>query len=105
MSEADRLYNVNKPKLQTSSFATAVGLSFLLLFGYVLGYVIFFLLSGDGGESWQRAGRVSGTGNLQRVTLHPGPLRASSLRLRLQGRGACTLYSVSVLYGKGSEER
>ena len=51
MSEADRLYNVNKPKLQTSSFATAVGLSFLLLFGYVLGYVVFFLLSGDGGET------------------------------------------------------
>jgi hypothetical protein len=51
MSEADRLYNVNKPKLQTSSFATAVGISFLLLFGYVLGYVIFFLFSGDGGET------------------------------------------------------
>jgi hypothetical protein len=51
MSEADRLYNVNKPKLHTSSFATAVGISMLLLLGYVLGYVVFFLLSGDGGET------------------------------------------------------
>jgi len=62
-------------------------------------------LSGDGGVSWQRAGEVTGTGLPQRVTLHPGPLRSPSLRLRLQGQGACTLYSVSLLYGKGSEER
>ena len=62
-------------------------------------------LSGDGGENWQRAGEVTGSGKLQRITLHPGPLRSPSLRLRLQGQGACTLYSVSVLYGKGSEER
>ena len=51
MSEADRLYNVNRPKLQTSSFAVAVGISFLLLMAYALGYVVFFLLSGDGGET------------------------------------------------------
>jgi hypothetical protein len=51
MREADRLYNVNKPKLQTSSFATAVGISFLLLAAYAVGYVVFFLISGDGGET------------------------------------------------------
>lgn len=51
MSEADRLYNMNKPKLQTSAFATAVGISFLLLAAYAVGYVVFFLISGDGGET------------------------------------------------------
>ena len=51
MQDANRLYNVNKPKLQTSSFATAVGISFLLLAAYAVGYVVFFLIGGDGGET------------------------------------------------------
>ena len=51
MSEADRLYDVNKPKFQTSPFAVAVGIALLLMAAYALGYVVFFLLSGDGGET------------------------------------------------------
>ena len=51
MQDANRLYNVNKPKLQTSAFATAVGISFLLLAAYAAGYVVFFLIGGDGGET------------------------------------------------------
>ena len=51
MSEADRLYNVNRPKQQTSPFILAFGISLLLLAGYVLGYVVLFLISGDGSET------------------------------------------------------
>lgn len=61
-------------------------------------------LSYDGGRTWQKGGALTGRGDAETVTLHLRPRRCAHLRLRLQGSGGCTVYSVSAVYGKGSDE-
>lgn len=59
--------------------------------------------SADGGKSWEKELAVRGTGGLQRITLPLPARRSAAWRLRLSGSGACTVYSVSAVYEKGSE--
>ncbi len=59
--------------------------------------------SADGGKTWEKALTVRGTGGLQHVTLPLPRRRSAAWRLRLSGSGACTVYSVSAVYEKGSE--
>ena len=61
-------------------------------------------LSYDGGRTWHKQGGLTGRGTTDAVTLHLRPRRCPRLRLRLQGSGGCTVYSVSAVYGKGSDE-
>ena len=60
-------------------------------------------LSHDGGKTWQPQGAIRGGGD-SAVTFHLRPRRSASLRLRLTGQGECTLYAISAVYGKGSDE-
>ena len=61
-------------------------------------------LSYDGGLTWYSQGGIVGRGGADAVTLHLRPRRCAQVRLRLQGQGACTLYALSAVYGKGSDE-
>lgn len=61
-------------------------------------------LSYDGGRTWQKGDTITGRGGAETVTLHLRPRRCARMRLRLQGSGGCTVYSVSAVYGKGSDE-
>ena len=61
-------------------------------------------LSYDGGRTWHKQGAITGRGGAEAVTLHLRPRRCAHLRLRLQGSGGCTVYSVSAVYEKGSDE-
>ena len=60
-------------------------------------------LSHDGGRMWKKQGTIRGGGD-GAVTFHLRPRRSASLRLRLTGCGPCTLYALSTVYGKGSDE-
>ena len=60
-------------------------------------------LSHDGGKTWHPQGSLRGGGD-GAVTFHLRPRRSASLRLRLTGCGPCTLYALSAVYGKGSDE-
>lgn len=68
------------------------------------GSVVRAKLSYDQGRSWQPAGQLSGTGRLRACTMQLRPRRCHQLRLRLEGEGGCTLYSLSAVYAKGSDE-
>lgn len=60
-------------------------------------------LSYDGGRTWETQGAVYGQGSVQACLLHLRPRRAPHLRVRLQGMGPCTMYSISAVYEKGSD--
>ncbi|MBE6990208.1 MAG: hypothetical protein E7426_05635 [Ruminococcaceae bacterium] len=61
-------------------------------------------VSYDGGETWESQGTVTGGGAAaQRALLHVRPRRCERLRLRLSGTGAVKVYSLTALYGKGSD--
>lgn len=61
------------------------------------------LLSCDGGRTWTKQGTVRGQDGPRGCLLHLRPQRAGQVRLRLQGTGRCTLYSISAVYEKGSD--
>lgn len=61
-------------------------------------------VSYDEGRSWQYAGALEGgAGRLRAGLLVVRPVRCPQLRLRLEGRGDCRIYSISGVYEKGSE--
>lgn len=61
-------------------------------------------VSGDGGKTWYDAGYLqAGTEGLQAVYWPLRQRRSGHVRLRLTGRGDCTLYSVSAVYERGSD--
>ena len=61
-------------------------------------------ISYDEGATWQTQGQMVGQqGRVRECLLHIRPKRCSHFRLRLQGTGGCTLYSVSSVYEKGSD--
>ncbi len=60
-------------------------------------------LSCDGGRTWRKQGTVRGQEGPCGCLLHLRPQRAGQVRLRLCGKGKCTLYSVSAIYEKGSD--
>lgn len=61
-------------------------------------------VSYDEGHSWQYAGAMEGgAGRLRAGLLVVRPVRCPQLRLRLEGRGDCRIYSISGVYEKGSE--
>ena len=62
------------------------------------------LLSYDGGQTWESQGKLWGAGGVQAGLLHLRPRRAAQVRWKLRGSGGGTLYSVSAVYGKGSDE-
>ena len=55
----------------------------------------------DGGRTWYPQGDPIAGG--RRSVLHVRPRRSRGLRLRLSGKGPCTVYSVSAVYEKGSD--
>ena len=61
-------------------------------------------VSYDEGRSWQYAGILRGGSRQIRAGLMTvRPVRCPQLRLRLTGRGACRIYSISAVYEKGSD--
>ena len=61
-------------------------------------------ISYDEGATWQAQGRIMGQqGRVNECLMHIRPKRCSHFRLKLQGSGACTLYSISAVYEKGSD--
>lgn len=61
-------------------------------------------VSYDEGATWQMQGRMVGQqGCVSDCVLHIRPRRCSHFRLKLQGTGGCTLYSVSAVYERGSD--
>ena len=61
-------------------------------------------VSYDGGLTWQAQGSLNGqAGQLQPSVLYIRPARCSMLRVRLSGRGDCTVYSAAAVYEKGSD--
>ena len=61
-------------------------------------------VSYDEGRSWQYAGILRGGSRQLRAGLMTvRPVRCPQLRLRLTGRGACRIYSISAVYEKGSD--
>ena len=61
-------------------------------------------VSYDGGQTWQRQGSVRGqTGQIHPAVVSIRPARCSMLRVRLSGRGDCTVFSASAVYEKGSD--
>lgn len=61
-------------------------------------------VSYDEGHTWQEAGILRGGGRQLRAgLLSVRPVRCQQLRLRLEGHGGCRLYSISVVYEKGSD--
>ncbi|MBO4854046.1 MAG: hypothetical protein J5482_02725 [Oscillospiraceae bacterium] len=68
------------------------------------GAVMTAAVSYDGGRTWLPQSTVTGNGAaMQRQTLHVRPHRCEHLRLRLSGAGRAKIYSVSAVYGKGSD--
>lgn len=67
------------------------------------GAVVTVFVSYDGGRRYHREGQLRGTGGVvpQRLTVHPR--RAPQIRLRFQGQGACTIFSLRAVYDKGSD--
>ncbi len=61
-------------------------------------------ISYDGGKTWEKQGTIIGTGAMKGCLLHLRPRRCDHLRWKLQGEGDCTVYSVSAVYEKGSDE-
>ena len=66
--------------------------------GCITAYVSY-----DQGRTWHRQGQLFGRGFLQDSLLYLQPRRCSHLRLKLEGEGACTVHSISAVYGKGSD--
>lgn len=61
-------------------------------------------ISYNEGDTWQTQGYLSGQQNsVNECLLHIRPKRCGHFRLKLQGVGKCTLYSVSAVYEKGSD--
>lgn len=61
-------------------------------------------VSYDGGQTWQMQGSLSGqVGRIHPSVLYIRPARCAMLRMRLSGRGDCTIYSASAVYEKGSD--
>ena len=61
-------------------------------------------LSYDEGRTWAYAGGLEGgTRQLRAGLLAVRPVRCPHLRLRLEGGGGCRLYSLSAVYGEGSD--
>ena len=61
-------------------------------------------ISYDGGRTWQAQGKLTGQiGQIRPAVLTIRPARCAMLRLRLTGRGGCTVYSASAVYEKGSD--
>ena len=57
-------------------------------------------VSYDGGASWRQCGTVQGKGGLRAATLAVRAVRAPFLKLRLYGRGGCTVHGISAVYEK-----
>ena len=61
-------------------------------------------VSYDGGRTWQTQGTLTGqVGRIRPTVLSIRPNRCAMLRVRLSGRGGCTVYSASAVYEKGSD--
>ena len=61
-------------------------------------------VSYDGGQTWQTQGSLCGqAGQIRPAVLYIRPARCAMLRVRLSGRGDCTIYSASAVYEKGSD--
>jgi len=60
-------------------------------------------VSYDEGLTWEPQGTILGTGSTDRALLHVRPYRCESLRLKLSGTGDVKVYSLSAVYGKGSD--
>ena len=56
----------------------------------------------DREQAWVKLGQVYGT-DLRSFSLPVRPRRCDQLRLKLQGKGMCKLYSITKTLGKGSE--
>lgn len=60
-------------------------------------------VSYDQGETWIRQGQIVGSGGIREQAIAIRPRQCRRLRLRLTGRGQCTLYALTALYEKGSD--
>ncbi len=69
------------------------------------GSCVYAYISYDNGKTWEQQGTVIGTGDMRGSLLHLRPRRCDHLRWKLQGEGDCTVYSVSAVYEKGSDEK
>lgn len=66
--------------------------------------VVQAFVSYDGGQTWQGQGSLSGQeGRIHPSVLYVRPARCSMLRVKLSGRGGCTIYSAAAVYEKGSD--
>lgn len=65
--------------------------------------MVTVFVSYDGGRHYHREGQLRGTGGItpQRLTIRPR--RAPQIRLRFQGKGECTIFSLRAVYDKGSD--
>lgn len=57
-------------------------------------------VSYDGGSTWRDCGSVVGGGALRSATIAVRAVRAPFLKLRLSGRGACTVHTLTAVYEK-----
>ena len=66
--------------------------------------VVQVFVSYDGGQTWQGQGSLNGQeGRIHPSVLYVRPARCSMLRVKLSGRGDCTIYSAAAVYEKGSD--
>lgn len=57
-------------------------------------------VSYDGGATWRKCGTVKGKGNLRAATIAVRAVRAPFLKLKLYGRGGCTVHGITAVYEK-----
>lgn len=57
----------------------------------------------DSGEEWEDKGGISGCGKVRSVTFPILPRRCDHMKLRLEGRGGCRLYSLAKILEEGSD--
>ena len=60
-------------------------------------------LSSDGGQTWRQQGKIYGQNGTKRCLLHLRPERMGQIKVRLEGLGDCTIYSMTAVYEKGSD--
>lgn len=68
------------------------------------GALVTAAVSYDGGKDWVEAGSITGQGDIRPAVLRIRPRRCDHVRVKLSGVGDCTVYSVTAVYEKGSEE-
>ena len=57
-------------------------------------------VSYDGGTTWRKCGTVKGKGNLRAATIAVRAVRAPFLKLKLYGKGGCTVHAITAVYEK-----